>query len=37
MTTSRERVAVYLVLGAAVAFALVPIVGIVFVALQATT
>jgi raffinose/stachyose/melibiose transport system permease protein len=37
MTPRRERLAVYLVLGLAVAFALVPVVGIVLVALQATT
>jgi raffinose/stachyose/melibiose transport system permease protein len=37
MTTRAERTAVYVVLGMAVAFALVPIIGIVLVALQATT
>lgn len=37
MTTRTERTAVYIVLGVAVAFALVPIVGIVLVALQGTT
>jgi hypothetical protein len=37
MMSERERLGVYVVLGVAVAFALVPVIGIVFVALQATT
>jgi raffinose/stachyose/melibiose transport system permease protein len=37
VTTAGERLAVYLVLGVAVAFALVPVIGVVLVSLQATT